>query len=345
MTSKRRIACCVVAAGALGAVLWPAGVQGGRASTKPVGYIVCGNEHFRDQRVYQVDFVNGGVTGMSEPIDWMGNPQHLAIDAGRARLYIGSFRGKARDYYPMTVVSMRDGEFEVANRFTTHPEDTLPRDSRRRNRKPYEVYQIVLSPDGNELHVAHGGLSEGMLRAVWDANTGEVLRELEHYVRPADVWSPDGRYVAEIWPGSDAQMAKEGETAKGENTAGVDVRDVQTGKRVSLTWLEDGKGLHPPWGRIGGPLIRVHGTGRVLAHDRDSGKVVSEFNVDELTGLYTLGGVLWQEPLVLADKHTAVLPMFDSERTFVVAVHVLRPQEVSRTAVGANCTNPVAAYE
>ena len=233
------------------------------------------------------------------------------------------------------------------NRFTTNPEDILPRDSTRRNSKPYEVYQIAVSPDGNELYVLHGGRSEGMLAAVWDADTGEVLRELEMYVDPTDIWSPDGRYVAGIWPNRERTREKNGEITTEETPAGVDVRDVRTGKRVSLTNLDGGKGLHPPWGRVEGPLIHVHGKGRVLAHDRDTGEVISDFNVEQITGLNTWGGVSWDEPPVLDDHQTIVLSMFGFgfERTYVVVIDVLQQEEVTRTEVGMKCTNPVVAYE
>ena len=348
VTTKRAFVICFLAAGLVGVVLfWIAKSEDDRTLKMPVAYIVCGDAYFRDYRVYRIDLINGGVLAASESIDWMGNPKHLAMDAKRSRLYIGSFRGKARDYYPITVVNIQDSEFEVVNRFSTNPKDVLPRDSTQHNSKPYEVYQIAVPPNGNELYVMHGGLSEGMLRAVWDADTGEVLRELETYVRPSDVWSPDGHYVAGIWPNHVRTVQQNGTTTTEKITAGVDVRDVRTGKRVSLTWLEDGKELHPPWNRIDGSLIRLHGTGRILAHDRDTGDVIADFNIDNLTGLNTFGGVRWDMPPVFDDNQTIVLSMigFEKERTYVVAIDVLRQSEVSRTGIGANCTNPVLAYE
>lgn len=348
MRKIRAIFFFLVAAGLLGvSLLWLANTENARTSKNPVVYVVCRDDDFQNQRVYRVDIVNGGVLAVSKPIDWMGNPTQLAIDVKRSRLYIGSYRGKARDYYPMTIVDIRDSEFEVVNRFSTNLEDTLPRDSTQRNLKPFEVYQIAIPPDGNELYVMHGGMSEGMLQAVWDADTGEVLRELETYVRPTDVWSPDGRYVAGIWPNHERTLQQNGDTITEKVSAGVDVRDVHTGKRVSLTWLNDGKRLHPPWNRIEGPLIRVHGSGRALAHDRDTGEVVSEFNVAQLTGLGTWGGVTWLEPPVLDDHQTIALSMFGVgfESTNVVAIDVLRQTELTRTEVGARCTNPVVSYE
>ena len=246
----------------------------------PVGYIVCGNDDIDGHQIYCVDLLKEVVTGVSDPISWMGNPTQLSIDAKRLRLYVSSFRGKAYDYYPMTVVSVEGGAFEIVNRFTTNSEDIGPRDSTRLNNKPFEVYMTAVSPDGDELYVMHGGMPEGKLRAVWNADTGEVLRNLQGYIRPKDVWSPDRRYVAGIWP-SRERTVKNKEISMVEKVhAGVDVRDVQTGKRVSLTYLEDGRGLQPPWGKLKGPLIRVDAkTGDVRTYNRDPGDIVSEFNI------------------------------------------------------------------
>ena len=311
----------------------------------PAAYIVCGDGGFDNHRVYKVDLVAGGMLGVSLPIDWLGNPTHLAFDMERSRLYIGSFRGKAYDYYPITVVNVQDGEFEVVGRYTTNPDDVLPRDSTRWNKKPYEVYQIAVSPDGTELYLAHGGLSEGMLGAAWDANTGTGLRELERSVRQTDVWSPDGRYFARILPDRDRTREADGKIPVEKIPARVEVFDVRTGRRVSLMYPEDGKGLHPPWGRTQGPFVRAHGSGRILVHDRDTGEVLSDFSVDQLTGLSSFGGVTWAEQPLLHDRRTIVLGMRDveAESTFVVAINAIGKAEVTRTEAGANCTNPVLA--
>lgn len=344
---KRAVAFYLVAAFLLGAALWLTLNESGLDSHRPVAYVVCGDEDFRSQRVYQVDLWGGGRLGVSDPIEWMGHPTQLAIDRQRRRLYIGSFRGKARDYYPMTVVNIQNGGFKVADQFTTNPEDVLPRDSRRLNTKPHEVYQVAVSPDGNELYLMHGGMSEGMLGAVWDASTGAVLRELEFPVQKIHVLTPDGRYFARIWPDRQRTQDENGEMTTEKIPARIEVRDVQTGRRVSLTYPENGKGLHPPWGHAEGPLVRVHGSGRTLAYDRDTGETVSDFNIDQLTGLSTFAGSKWDEPPVLDDHRTIVLNMFNANagRMFVVAIDVLGQLEMTRTEVSSNCTNPVVGYK
>jgi len=344
---KHALALCLAGASLSAFLLWLPSNDNDRALGQAVAYVVCGDQDFHNQKIYKVDLIAGGRLGVSEPIDWMGNPTQLAIDRKRSRLYIGSFRGKARDYYPVTVVSVEDDEFEVVEQFTTNLEDVLPRDSSRLNKKPHEVYQIAVSPDGNELYVMHGGMSEGMLGAVWDAGTGNLLRELERPVQQADIWSPDGQYVARVMPSRERKREQDGRITVERIPARVDVLDVLTGRRVSLAYPENGKMLHPPWGHAEGPLVRVRGSGSALAYDRDSGEVVSDFNVDQLTGLSMFAGVTWYAPPVLDDHRTIVLSMYDSHasRVFVVAIDALKQTEVSRTQVGARCTNAVVAYE
>ena len=370
MKKKRSMIVCIagacLAAIALGLIL----LRDTPISRIPVGYIVCGNDDIDGHEVYRVDLLKGVVIGVSKPIGWMGSPAQLSIDTNRLRLYVSSFGGKAYDYYPMTVVSVEGGAFEVVNRFTTNPEDIGPRDSTRLNNKPFEVYMTVVSPDGDELYVMHGGVPEGKLRAVWNADTGEVLRNLQGYIRPKDVWSPDRRYVAGIWPSRERTVKNKGISTVETVHAGVDVRDVQTGRRVSLTYLEDGRGLQPPWGKLKGPLIRVDAkTGEVRTYDRDAGDIVSEFNIKELTGLRMGEGGTWVEPDTLEDKEMIVLDMVCYEpldesvtldcdfstwsdwripklrRTYVVVVNVIQQRELSRTEVGMHCTNPVVVAE
>ncbi len=349
---------------------------------RPMAYVVCGDGNFQDNRVYRVDLLAGEVKGVSDPLDWMGKPQHLSFDPVHSRLYIASMRGKAADYWPVTVVRVRDSQFEIVNRFTTAANDTLPRGAgetcRMKSGEPYwsplntklnEAYKTVVSPDGNELFVSHGGLADkGKSAAVWDTVTGKVLRLLPYGMRPSQLWSPDGNRVAAIWTAGEREREENGKVIARSWPGGVSVINVQTGERVT-TYLTDNKGLHPPWSKVEWPLIRVHGSGRLQAFDRDTGQVISEFNVEELTGLTThYGGVVWSPPLVLDGKQAIILnmrcyeraadkgglncqpPTFEElpniiEHTYIVVIDVLQQTEKSRTEVGTDCTNSVLAYE
>lgn len=350
---KKRLALFAVGLSAVAVVIFIAvrfGGEGQAPSERPIAYVVCGNLDSYDNRVYRVDLLLGELRGVSEPIDGLGSPENLAYDPVHSRLYVASLHKKwGRDMWPFTSLHVRNGEFEVLRHFSVLREGDLPKralDLAPAGIRLPEGYQIMVSPDGNELYVAHGGMQSGIYAEVWDPNTGDMLRELEMAIRPSDVWSPDGHRVAAIWPPRPAKAEDVGRKATASK-AGVGVGDVRTGKRLSVTYREDGRGLHPPWGRIEGPLIQLHGGGRVLAYDRDTGDILSDFDVDRLTGLNTLGGVLWIQPPLLDDHRTTVLRMYDfgAEHTYLVAIDVLGQKEVSRTRLGARCTNPVVAYE
>lgn len=351
-----------------------------------MAYVVCGDDHAYDYdkygRVYRVDLLAGILQNVSNPIDWVGNPQHLSFDPVYSRLYIASMRGRSYDYWPVTVVQVNNGVFEVVGRFSTAADDTLPRgagEARKResgesyrshlNTKVREAYESVVSPDGKELYVMHGGLADtGHLSAVWDSETGEVLRLLPTSIRPSHLWSPDGKRVAAIWPSGERTRHENGQERTRTWPGGVSVIDVQTGVRVT-NYLEENQGMHPPWSKVYGPYIRVHGSGLLRAYDRDTGDVISEFNVMELTGLTThYGGILWSQPPVLDDRQSIILNMRCYERTddrnrtnclwptyeelpniiehtYLVVIDALRQIEISRSEVGTDCSNPVLGYE
>lgn len=328
---------------------------------RPVAYVVCGDSYEGESWVYRVDLFMGALLAVSEPINGMGNPDKLAIDPGNQRLYIASMRGMANDYWPVTVVSTSGDSFEIISRFSTASDDG--------NSRMHEAYEIVVSPDGNELFVAHGGLVDsGHGNAVWDSATGDVLRFLPRMIDPYDLWSPDGMHVARFRPAGERTREVDGQEITERWKGAVTVIDVQTGDRET-TYLEKNRGMHPPWGEVESPFIQVHGSGRLLAFDRDEGTVISKFNVQEVAGLTTnYGGITWHQPPVLDDRQSIVLTMRCFERvaerdgsnclwptleewphiiehTFVVVIDAILQTEVTRTEIGTNCTRPVLAYE
>lgn len=350
---------------------------------RPMAYVVCGGDYYdQHSKVYRVDLQAGALLGVSDSIDWLGNAEKLSFDPVRSRLYIASMRGRSYRYWPVTAVHVKGGTFEVVRRFSTAPDDALPRgagetrtmksgetDSRPPNTNMNEAYEIVVSRDGKELYVSYGGLSDtGNLSAVWDSETGEVLRFLPNSIRRSHHWSPDGKQVAAIWPGGERTRRENGQQLTQRWPGGVSVIDVQTGDRAT-TYLEENQGLHPPWRKIEGPFIRVHGSGRLQAFDRNTGRIISEFNVQEIAGLTThYGGVSWSQPPVLDDGKTIVLNMRCYERaaekdgsnclwptpnegpniiehTYVVLIDAIQQTEVTRTEVGVDCSNPALAYE
>ena len=140
---------------------------------RPMAYVVCGDGNFQDNRVYRVDLLAGEVKGVSDPLDWMGKPQHLSFDPVHSRLYIASMRGKAADYWPVTVVRVRDSQFEVVNRFTTAEDDTLPRGAGETSRmKTGEPYWSPLNTNTPFSSMVSGWKSRGGHLAIRRAGTG-----------------------------------------------------------------------------------------------------------------------------------------------------------------------------
>ena len=332
------------------------------ALTSPIAYVVCGDRSFEESRVYRVDLLAGELKEVSDPIDWLGRPSHLAYDPVHSRLYIASMNNRwLRGMWPVTVLSVGGGEFEVLNRFPTNRENELLDKARAGKRPPdmliQSAYRIFVSPDGNELYVGHGGLHETkMLTEVWNASTGEVLRQLPTSIPRIHEWSPDGHYVAAIWPSREREVNKDGETTIEKRKGGIRVRSTQTGEKFAPEYLEDNKGLHPPWGRIDEPFIylssREWELGKLYAYDRDTGKIISQLEIHQLTGM-SLGE---NAELALLDKgrliavstakrmeHTESRSGVSGEadiQGYVVLIDVIDRREITRTRVGAGLQEP-----
>ena len=360
------------AAGGLAAAalwLWS---EGG-ASTFPVAYVVCGGDYRSESRAYRVDLLAGELTDVSEPLEWVGAPHHLAYDAVRSRLYFASMNKKwSPPMWPVTSLRAGSGEFEVAGRFPTSRENNLLEKARAGEAPPSrkmmaepmrEAYRVVVSPDGRELYVSYGRLYKdtGAIMQVWDADTGEILRGLPSVISRAATWSPDGSHVAAIWPSRGREVNKEGEVVAEASKGGVQVISTRTGEKSPLRHLENNKGMHPPWGRIEEPLVYLFYwnalLGAVRAYDRDTGEVLSELEMHQLTGLHMAGtpsiAVLKGGKLIAVSVVDRVMPDEtpssnnggETEQGYVVLIDVMERREVTRARVGERCTNAVVAYE
>lgn len=338
----------------------------------PVAYVVCGGDYRSDSRAYRVDLLAGELTSVSEPIKWLGQPHHLAYDPIHSRLYIASMNKKwSPPMWPITALRARGGEFEVARRFPTNRENNLLKKAlageapppRRMMAKPMrEAYTVIVSPDGSELYVSYGRLSDtGMLLQAWDADTGEILRGMPSFIPRHATWSPDGNHVASIWPSHGRKINEDGEVVAEANKGGVSIINTQTGGKSLLRHLESNKGMHPPWGHIEEPLIYLFywnaGLGEVGVYDRDTGEVISQLEVHRLTGLdmgdnpdiaVLEGGRLIAVSTakrMTADDSLSPVSVAEQEQGYVVLIDVLEQREITRTRVGARCTNAVVAYE
>ena len=363
---KKRHAALTGALIAVAAGIWFWLPKAGKAPASPMAYVVCGDRSLRESRAYRVDLFAGELKGVSDPIDWLGRPWHLDYDPVHSRLYIASMHKRwSRGMWPVTSLRVRGGEFEVLSRFSTNRENNLLEKARAGERPPdmriREAYQVVVSPTGNELYVSYSGLSEtGALTEAWSANNGEVVRSLATPIRSHYSWSPDGSRVASIWPSSERERIENGSMIVEKLPAGVGIVNTRTGEKEGITYLEGNKGLHPPWGRIDEPFIylssREVGLGKLRAYDRDTGEIISQLDLRQLTGMTLAGSpefaALDEGRLIAVSTEQRMEPAESSSdpgqlntQGYVVLIDLIGRREITRTRVGARCTNTVVAYE
>ena len=365
MKARRVIAACGLVAVLAVTALWLS--NGEEAPTKPMAYVVCGgNQSISKSRAYRVDLLTGELKGVSEPIDWLGQPWHLAYDPVHSRLYIASMHKMWSNMWPVTALWAHGGEFKVVNRFSTIRENNVLVQASAEEAPPTrskEAYSVLVSPDGNELYVSYGGLLKrtGMLEEVWNANTGEVLRGLSASIDRKYEWSPDGNHVAVIWPSYEYEVNRDGKVTTKTWPGGVVIISTRTGDQSTLRRFEENKDLHPPWGRIDEPYIHFFpdntSLGDLRIFDRDSGEMISRLQISQLTGLKVGGNpevaALDGGRLIAVStvKSTRVEPPSRYymgsvvEQGYVLLIDVMDQREITRTRVGERCTNVVVAYE
>ena len=106
------------------------------------------------------------------------------------------------------------------------------------------------------------------------------------------------------------------------------------------------EGLHPPWGRLAGPLVylaRDHttNTNRIELYDRDSRERVAEIDVTEITGL----GGGYQPQMLDGTDLLAVMAVDPTDRigdrlqAYVLVFDIVTRKVVSKIRVGPGFGN------
>ena len=327
---------------------------------RPMAYVACGAGSLEPTRVYRVDLLAGRLLDVSGPIPWTGRPGHLAHDPVFSRLYLVSDLAESESgTWPVTVIRA-DGTFDVIGRFTTNHEGAGKNKANEDGSSPYgrqhEIYNFVVSPDGSELFVNHGGVGGRMTTAEWDAHTGNVLRELPAIVRSNYTWSPDGDYAVYFWPSSKSRVRKYGKFMIEERPAGYRAFDRRAGRNTSAVYLEDNQGMHPPWGKIDKPLIYQLNEGRIVAYNRDTGETISDISLRNIAGKELKFGYFFDAladgkriAMSASQRIRAAAPPNGSQdfaiQGYVVLIDVTDQRIVQRIQVGGQCTAPVVAYE
>ncbi len=308
--------------------------QGDTAQEKiPASYVVSA-----DRRIYKIDLESSQIIATSEPIEGIGRPTSIDIDRQNGRLYIGSDRGRGqREFTPLLVVDVNEDRFSVLERFTIDPLTDSADDSTVSTPQVHAVYGLMLSPDGKELYLGYGGPGH-KLTVVLDSFTGAIIREIDLPMFGASVYtfSPDGRKIAEMWPAGSAVIEQDGTEARREWGAGVAVGDLLTGKWISKTALEDGRGLRAPWESTSEPFVYFRDSNRVMeVFDRDTGTVLSRVDLSKLTGLQ-----LEHKATTIGDTGLVALPMTGSAQKGYIVIFDIDSQEIaSKIEVGQRPSN------
>lgn len=248
---------------------------GGGQARQQLAYVACA-----DKRVYVIDLARGEVVARSWPIEDMGTPTSVVFVAETSRLYISSQwdNVQGEDYYPLVAVEVGDG-FEVVGRYTLDPErDVIDPLALRSS----AVYGMVASETSDHLYLMYASSEYGGAAAIFDMAAERIVGRAGTVIFPGWVFSPDGSQIAAIWASSSRTI--DGVTT--ESPGGVAVLDIMTGETLSRIELEDNRGLQPPWENLSSlHLDRVGRTGVFRLHDRDSGRVVSTLDLQEITGM------------------------------------------------------------
>ena len=265
-----------------------------------VAYVVCA-----DKRIYELDLTSGKLLRVSAPIAAMGSGSEKNIAYADGIVYVGTPRGQELDFHPLLAIDVK-GDFEVigVHRFGV-PFDQSYLGSGRSG----DVYNLTLSPSGKQLFVFKSGAYEGpAFTSAWPAEKGlarVVITGAETAVMPWYEFSPDGNSVADMWPAGQRIVEDEsGNTTRRVWNGAVSTRDISGGPWEKKELVAN-RGLHPPWGRIAGPLVHMmpgQGGNQIDLYDRDSGERLVEIDVNETTGL-------WGGPLVEMLKGTDLLAL------------------------------------
>ena len=299
-----------------------------------IGYVVCD-----DRRIYELDLTEGKLLRMSAPIVGMGGSDKTIAYADGI-VYVSALMGKVLDFDPLIAIDVKRN-FEVigVHRFNAPPYDP---------EQPYDwvdtVYAHALSPDGRRLFAFMSEPYEGPAFTLdWPAGKGlakvVVVTGPEGAVMPWDEFSPDGKHIADIRvAGKRTGEDGDGNKILKEWNGSVSIR-ATSGGPWERKELVANRGLHPPWGRIEGPLVNVpheSGTHRIDLYDRDSGERLVEIDVQRTTGLWgsDRAQMVQGTDLIAFIATDPGAPLGDSFQAYVLLMNVVSQKVITKIAVG-----------
>ena len=273
----------------------------------------------------------------------MGSGGETGIAYGAGILYVGSQRGKQDDFHPLLAIDVaRDFEVVGIHRFGVEFGRPYWRSGR-----TGDIYAMALSPSGDRLFVMAQPYEGPAFTPEWPAGKGlakVVVRDGANAILHEHEFSPDGNSVASIWPDR-RRTVEDDEGDAAPITWHVSTRQVTGGERLTRE-LVGRQGLHPPWGRLEGPLVylaRDHttNTNRIELYDRDSRERVAEIDVTEITGL----GGGYQPQMLDGTDLLAVMAVDPTDRigdrlqAYVLVFDIVTRKVVSKIRVGPGFGN------
>ena len=217
-----------------------------------------------DRRVHNFNLDTGELIWTSDEFEWMGQPMGLDIDRDRSILYIASGSYLPRqDYIPVVAVILND-TFDIVFSSTLYSNSTVfP-----------STNGIRLNSKLDSLYVSH--LGSDALQTVLDSRTGEIIGVLDIPIFKHYEFSPEGNFLAEIFPSGSRMFGDE----LREWSGGVSTWDLRAGVKGELVELVDNQGLTPPWGSTDSLYVYarwMYDESKLLleVYDRESGELLA----------------------------------------------------------------------
>ena len=132
---------------------------------------------------------------------------------------------------------------------------------------------VRLGPLGKKLYVGYFGENP---TAILDPLSGEVMRGLSGFVQKTREFSPDGKMAANIFPGGSRLR----DSGLMEYQGLVSVLNLETGSGLPPVYLENNRGLYPPWDSPEDHFIYLRSQPRqdiyrIEVYDRESGELLA----------------------------------------------------------------------
>ncbi len=275
-----------------------------------------------DRRIYVIDLKKNEVLLKTDVINEVGRPTSIDIDENRGRLYVASERDRGQiNYSPVVVLDTNVLPMKMIDSY-----DLINKKTAGHSVKVSAVYEIYVRPGGRKLFLGYSHQRYGRGTTVIDSFTGEILSLLNFKIHLKEIdFSPDRTKISLIWD------------------KGRMVYDLVKNKQVSYVKGEevfkDEIGLNSPWAKETLPLYTTVDYKYLKAISRSNGEVISEINLEKLTGF----GTAIKIPLIVEKGTKAIIPMFDmsSGYGYIVILDLEKKEVVSKIQVGPNPTNVV----